>query len=103
MTDFKVAICSKSRTEECQREAALRTARAALTNPSALIALSLFDRVSSQWNATMGERFGLKYEVLWGWADRFGVPIDEETMEYVQVLEAEQLEAWKPAEKEGRK
>lgn len=88
----------RSGSDECAREAAVRHARAALTNPAALIALRLFDKVFSQWNATMGERFGLKYEVLWEWADRFGVPVDEETMEYVQVLEAEQVAAWKAPE-----
>lgn len=73
----------------------------ALTNPSALIALSLYDKVSSQWNVSLGGRVGLKYEVVWGWAERFGVPLDEETMGFVQVLEMEQLEAERPAEKEG--
>lgn len=101
MTEGKAAICYRSRSEECHREAALREATAALANPSALIALRLFDKVSSQWEAPMGERLGLKYEAVWGWADRFGVPLDEETMEYVQVLEIEQLDASKPAKKEG--
>ena len=95
MTEGKSAICYRSRTEECARQAAYRQAEAALTNPCAREALTLFDKVFSQWNATMGERYGLDYGVLWEWADRYGFDADAETMEYVQVLETEQLAAWR--------
>jgi hypothetical protein len=100
MTDFKVAICSKSRTEECAREAAVRKAAAALTNPSALSALRLFEASLSQWRASMGGIVGLDYPAVFQVASVLGIGVDAELFAYLRVLEADQLEAWKPGNSE---
>jgi len=101
MTGGEARICSRSRTEECSREAAVQKAAAALTNPSALGALRLFDAAMSQWRATMGGVVGLDYPAVLQVAGILGIEVDAELFAYLSVLEAEQLEAWKPPEAGG--
>ena len=93
--------CSKTLTEECEREATLRAATAALTDSSALLALRVFDTFFSQWRTGMSP-IGLDYPAVVEYAKRFlGIEVDSEVFGYLQVLEADQLDAWKPAKKEG--
>lgn len=101
MTGGRARICSRSRTEECEKEAAVQRAAAALTNPSALAALRLFDASMSQWRATMGGVTGLDYPAVLQVAGILGIDVDAELFTYLRVLEAEQLEAWKQAEAGG--
>jgi hypothetical protein len=101
MPGGKAGICSRSRTDECQREAAMAKAAAALTNPSALIALRVFDTFFSQWRVGMSP-IGLDYPGIVDLAGRIlKIEVDAEILLYLRVLEAEQLEAWKPAEAGG--
>ncbi|MFA6031122.1 MAG: DUF1799 domain-containing protein [Elusimicrobiota bacterium] len=76
-------------------------AAAALTNPSALIALRVFDTFFSQWRVGMSP-IGLDYPGIVDLAGRIlKIEVDAEILLYLRVLEAEQLEAWKPAEAGG--
>jgi hypothetical protein len=93
MTNFKVAICSKSRTEECSREAAYRSAEVALDEPSARLALALFDASMSQWRISMGGAVGLDYQAVFQVAAVLRIDVDEDVFSYLRVLEADQLEA----------
>jgi hypothetical protein len=93
--------CSKTLTEECAREATLRAATAALTDPSALLALRVFDAFFSQWRTGLSP-VGLDYPAVIEYSQRFlGIEVDDEVFACLQVLEAEQLDAWRPAKKEG--
>lgn len=92
-------ICSKTRTEQCAREAALAEASAALDDPEALLALRVFDTFMSQWRVGM-EPVGLDYDTVIKYAKRFlRIDVDDEIFGYLQALEVDQLNAWKPAKK----
>lgn len=73
-------------------------AAATLTNPSALLALRVFDTFISQWRTGLSP-IGLDYPGIVDLAPRLlKIDVDAEVFSYLRVLEAEQLEAWKPAE-----
>jgi len=74
----------------------------ALSNPAAIAALRLFDAVMSQWRTSFGGIVGLDYPAAFQVAPVIGVEVDGEVFSYLRVLEAEQLEAWTPAEQEGK-
>lgn len=90
---FGADVCGRSGAA-CVREDAVRGADARLDSWEAREALRLFSAVGSQWRAGMGGAYGLDYGALYRVAETIGVEIDEEVLGLVQVLEAEQVEAW---------
>lgn len=93
--------CSRTLTEECAREAALRAATEALTDPSALLALTVFDELGDQRLMGLGPG-PLNLPVVIDMAKRFlRIDVDDDVFRYLRALDADQLAAWQPAKKGG--
>ena len=93
--------CSRTLTEECAREAAVSAASEKLTDPSALLALTVFEELGDQRLMGLGPG-PLNLPVVVDMAKRFlRIDVDDDVYRYLRVLDADQLAAWRPAKKEG--
>lgn len=90
---FGADVCGRSGAV-CVREDAVRVADARLESWEAREALRLFSAIGSQWRVGMSGGTGLDYVAAYKVAETIGVEIDEDVLSLLQVLEAEQVEAW---------
>lgn len=68
--------------------------------PEHEVPLALFSRLGTQWNVGMGGPVGLRYEALYPLIERTCPDQFDETLECIQVMEAEALEVMqKPKDK----